>query len=370
MENQILAPKSIAIVGVSESKEKIGSVILQNLMKDGYNGKIYPINPKYEELFGKKSYPDILAVKEDIETVCIAIPYQFVEQVVDQCIEKKVKSVVIISAGFKETGEQGKELEERIANRLKDANIRLLGPNCLGYINNKAKVNLTFARENPGNGNIAFISQSGAFCTIILDMACAKGLGFSNVISLGNKADIQENELLTTFLNDSDTSAIAMYLEEFTDGKELVSLCQKSKKPILIIAPGSSEKSQLAISSHTGSLASSYDTTTAAIKKSNMILAENSEELFKLMEMMKLKSIPRGKRIAIVTNAGGPGIIAVDRAEKEGLEVVNLGEKTREKLLKDLPEESNIANPIDILGDAKKDRYEDAILAALDDINV
>jgi len=370
MENQILAPKSIAIVGVSESKEKIGSVILQNLMKDGYNGKIYPINPKYEELFGKKSYPDILAVKEDIDTVCIAIPYQFVEQVVDQCIEKKVKSVVIISAGFKETGEQGKELEERIANRLKDANIRLLGPNCLGYINNKAKVNLTFARENPGNGNIAFISQSGAFCTIILDMACAKGLGFSNVISLGNKADIQENELLTTFLNDSDTSAIAMYLEEFTDGKELVSLCQKSKKPILIIAPGSSEKSQLAISSHTGSLASSYDTTTAAIKKSNMILAENSEELFKLMEMMKLKSIPRGKRIAIVTNAGGPGIIAVDRAEKEGLEVVNLGEKTREKLLKDLPEESNIANPIDILGDAKKDRYEDAILAALDDINV
>ncbi len=370
MESQILSPRSIAIVGVSDQPDKIGSALLRNLIDGGYNGKIYPVNPKHKELQKRKTYPDILSIEDNVEMVCIAIPHQFVESVVDQCVEKKVKSVVIISAGFKETGKQGKELEERITEKLKNAKIRVLGPNCLGYINNKAKINLTFARENPGNGNIAFISQSGAFCTTILDMASEKKLGFSHVISLGNKADIHENELLTMFLNDSDVAAIAIYLEEFADGKELVSICQKSKKPILIIAPGSSEKSQLAISSHTGSLASSYDTTLAAIKKGNMILAENSEELFKLIEMMNLKSIPKGKRVAIITNAGGPGIIAVDRTEKEGLEVVEFGEKTKEKLLKILPEESNITNPVDILGDAKKDRYEFAIETVLDDINV
>ncbi|MHC1716784.1 MAG: acetate--CoA ligase family protein [Candidatus Dojkabacteria bacterium] len=370
MESQILSPKSIAIVGVSEQVNKIGSVLLKNLIDGGYNGKIYPVNPKHEELQGRKVYADILSIEEGLEMVCIAIPHQFVEDIVDQCVTKKVKSVVIISAGFKETGEQGKELETRIGNKLKGAGIRLLGPNCLGYINNEAKINLSFARENPGNGSIAFISQSGAFCATILDMACEKKLGFSDIISLGNKADIHENELLSLFLNNSEIKAIAIYLEEFADGKEFVTLCQKSKKPILIIAPGSSEKSQLAISSHTGALASSYDTTIAAIKKGNMILAENSEELFKLIELVNLKSFPKGKRMGIVTNAGGPGIIAVDRAEKEGLEVVELGEKTKEKLLKTLPEESNITNPVDILGDARKDRFEFAIQTLLDDINV
>jgi len=370
MDISILNPKSIAIVGASEQTEKIGSVLLRNLIEGGYNGKIYPINPKYNELQGRKTYTDILSVEDPIDMVCIAIPHQFVEDIIDQCVTKAVKSVVIISAGFKETGEKGKEVEERIKNKLKSANIRLLGPNCLGYINNKAKINLTFARENPGNGNIAFISQSGAFCTSILDMATEKKLGFSHVISLGNKADIFENELLTIFLNDSDIHAIAIYLEEFSDGKEFVTLCQKSKKPILIIVPGSSEKSQKAISSHTGSLASSHDTIVAAIKKSNMILAENSEELFKLIELVHMEAIPKGKRIGIVTNAGGPGIIAVDKAEKEGLEVVDIGEKTKEKLLKDLPEEANITNPVDILGDAKKERYEIAIETLLDDINI
>ncbi len=365
-----LSPKSIAIVGVSNDIEKIGSVILKNLLEGGYNGKVYPINPKYEELQGRKAYPNILSIDEDIDLVCIAIPHQFVEDIIDQCVIKRVKTVVIITAGFKETGAQGKELEERISNKLKAAGIRLLGPNCLGFINNRSKINLSFARENPGDGNIAFISQSGAFCTAILDMACEKGLGFSHVISVGNKADINENEIIPYLINDGSIKALALYLEEFTDGKEFVSLAQKSKKPILIIAPGSSEKSQKAISSHTGSLASSYDTTIAAIKKANLILAENSEELFKLMELVNTEYLPKGKKVAIVSNAGGPAIIAVDRLEKEGLEVVDFGEKTTQKLMKLLPEESNIYNPVDVLGDAKSDRYESAITTILDDINV
>lgn len=367
---EILSPKSIAIIGASSDPEKIGSVILKNLIEGGYNGKIYPCNPKYPELQGRKAYASILEIPEAIDMVCISIPHQFVEEVIDQCVEKKVKSVLIITAGFKETGEQGKELENRIKTKLKEAKIRLIGPNCLGFINNESKINISFARENPGEGDIAFISQSGAFCAAILDMACEKGLGFSHVISLGNKADVNENELLPDFIRDNSIKAIALYLEEFTDGKEFVSIAQKSKKPIIIIAPGSSAKSQKAISSHTGSLASSYDTTIAAIKKANLILAENSEELFTLMELVNTQNLPKGKRIGIVSNAGGPGIIAVDRAEKEGLEVVDFGEKTTQKLMKGLPEEASINNPVDVLGDAKCDRYAYAIETILDDINV
>ena len=370
MIDKIFSPRSIAVVGASQDTEKIASVILRNVIEGGYNGKVYPINPKYEEIQGRQSFPDILQVKDHIDMVCIAIPYQFVESIVDQCVQKKVQSVVIITAGFKETGDEGKVLEERISQKLKDANIRLLGPNCLGFINNKAKINLSFARQNPGEGNIAFVSQSGAFCTAILDMACETGIGFSHIVSLGNKADIHENELMQALLFDNNVKALALYLEEFADGKEFVTLAQKAKKPVLLIAPGSSEKAKLAISSHTGSLASSYDTITAAVKKGNVILAENSEDLFKLITLINQSAIPKGKKIAIITNAGGPGILATDAVEREGLELTEIGEKTKQKLLKVLPRESNIKNPIDILGDAKSDRYELAIQAVLEEKDV
>jgi acetate---CoA ligase (ADP-forming) len=367
MNSNILNPKSVAIVGASIDTEKIASVILRNLIEGGYNGKIYPINPKYIEIQGRKTYPTVLDVPENIDLVCIAIPYQFVEEVVDQCVKKKVKTVVIISAGFKEIGGEGEELENRITEKLKNAKIRLLGPNCLGYIDNRAKINLSFARENPGEGDIAFVSQSGAFCTAILDMACEKGLGFSHIISLGNKADIQENELMDQLFSDSNVKALALYLEQFADGKEFVSLSQKAKKPILLIAPGSSEKAKEAISSHTGSLASSYDTTIAAVKKGNIVLAQNSEELFELINLIHINILPKGNKMAIVTNAGGPGIIATDMVEKEGLVLANIGEKTQQKLLSILPKETSIKNPIDILGDAKSDRYEDTIKALFDE---
>lgn len=366
----ILSPKSVAIIGVSDNPEKVGTVMMQNLLDTGYNGRIYPVNPKYTELLGRKAYPSILEINEEIDMVCIALPYQAVEEIVDQCIEKRVKSVLIVSAGFAETGPEGKELEERITNKLRGAKIRLIGPNCLGFINNKAKIDLTFARSNPGNGEIAFISQSGAFCTAILDMASESGMGFSHVISVGNKADINENELLPYFLNNNSVKAVAIYLEEFADGKEFVSIVQRSKKPVLLIAPGSSEKSKQAISSHTGSLASSYDAVLAAVKKSNIILAENSEELYKLMELINTGFTPKGKNIAIISNAGGPGITAVDRAEIEGLEVVDLGERTEQRLKNILPVEASIKNPVDVLGDSKSDRYASAITTVLEDVNV
>jgi len=366
---KILSPKSIAIVGVSSDLQKVGAVLLKNLLEGGYNGKIYPINPKYTELQGRQVFPNILAVNEDIDLVCISLPYQLVEEIVDQCIMKKVKTVLIVSAGFSEVGPEGRELEERITNKLKGARIRLIGPNCLGFINNKAKINLSFARSNPGDGNIAFISQSGAFCTAILDMAEESNSGFGYVISVGNKADINENELLPYFISNPLIKAIAIYLEEFSDGKEFVSIAQRSKKPILLIAPGSSEKSKQAISSHTGSLASSYDTVLAAVRKANLILAENSEELYKLIELVDMGYMPKGKNVAVVSNAGGPGITAVDSAEREGLEIISLGEKTQQKLKRDLPVEASFENPVDVLGDAKSDRYASAIETVIEDVN-
>lgn len=370
IRDNTLSPRSIAIVGVSQEKNKIGSVIYHNLLEGGFTGKVYPVNPKYKEIEGKECFPSILDIKDGIDLVCIVIPSQFVNSIVDECIQKKVNTVVIISAGFKETGEEGKKLEDDITNKLKNAGIRLIGPNSLGYINNSENINLSFARSNPGDGNTAFISQSGAFATAILDMACKDNIGFSKVISIGNKADISENELIEYFQKDKETDSIAMYLEEFTDGKDFIEIAKDIDKPIVIIAPGSSLKAAQAISSHTGSLASSYDTTLAAIKKANLIKVESSEEMFDTLKVLSSKKLPKGKNVAILTNAGGPGIMATDFVEKFELNMAEIGEKSKEKLMKDLPIFASVNNPVDILGDALLERYEKGIRVLLDDINV
>lgn len=370
MKDEILFPKSIAVVGVSSDKSKIGRIIYDNALNGGYQGKIYPVNPKYDNIDGEKCYPTVNDIGDTIDMVCISLPYQLVEGIVDNCILKKIKSVIIISSGFKETGEQGKELEERIAQKLKEANIRLIGPNTLGIINNEINLNLSFARKNPGAGTTAFISQSGAFCTAILDMALHDNIGFSKVISIGNKADINENELIEYLQRDKSTDSIAIYLEEFNDGKDFVEIAQRSEKPMIIIAPGSSQQGKAAISSHTGSLASSYDTTVAAIKKGNLIKVESSEEMFDAIKVLSMKKMPKGRGVAIVTNGGGPGIMATDCVERFGLKLTQIGDKTKEKLSKFLPIQSNINNPVDILGDALLDRYEYSIKTLLDDISV
>jgi len=370
MKDEILFPKSIAVVGVSSDKSKIGRIIYDNALNGGYQGKIYPVNPKYDNIDGEKCYPTVNDIGDTIDMVCISLPYQLVEGIVDDCILKKVKSVIIISSGFKETGKQGKELEERIAQKLKEANIRLIGPNTLGIINNEINLNLSFARKNPGAGTTAFISQSGAFCTAILDMALHDNIGFSKVISIGNKADINENELIEYLQRDKSTDSIAIYLEEFSDGKDFVEIAQRSEKPMIIIAPGSSQQGKAAISSHTGSLASSYDTTVAAIRKGNLIKVESSEEMFDAIKVLSMKKMPKGRGVAIVTNGGGPGIMATDCVEKFGLDLAQIGDKTKENLSKFLPIQSNINNPVDILGDALLDRYEYSIKTLLDDISV
>jgi len=371
MNHNVINPKSIAVVGVSNNKKKIGSIILENLLKDGFKGDIYPVNPKYEEIKDLKCFPSIKALPEIPEMVCIVIPSLAVETVVDECIEKKIKSIVIISSGFKETGEAGKILEENIQQKTKKARIRLLGPNCLGFINNKENINLSFVRKNPGNGNIAFISQSGAFCASILDMALESNIGFSHIFSLGNKADINENELLDLLIKDKDVETIILYLEQFFDGKEFINIARNTKKPIITIVPGGSKRAELAIASHTGSLVSSYDTTIATLKKANNIRVDSAKELFytvKVTDLYKKKKI--GKRVGILTNAGGPGIIATCFAEKNNLLVVNLDERTKKQLKEVLHNASSIQNPVDILGDALAEDYEKSLEILLKDPNI
>jgi len=367
MKEEIFSPKSIAVVGASINPRRIGSVMMQNLVNDGYEGQIYPVNPKYQEILGRKSYPDVLSIEEPVDQACIAIPAEAVEKVVDQCIEKKVKSIVIISAGFKETGKEGENLEKRIAGKIRKAGIRLLGPNCLGYINNKEGVNLSFARKNPGNGSTAFISQSGAFCCAVLDMAKADGFGFSHIVSIGNKPDIEENELIEMFEKDPTVDAIALYIEQFSDGKEFVSLAQKSKKPIVAIVPGSSEKAQMAISSHTGSLANPHDTIISALRKSNAVIVDSAVELYNMIKVIKNGKLSQGENVTIITNAGGPGIIAADNIAEENLYLTELSKETIQNLKENLPPSCSIHNPVDLLGDASADRYEKAINAIMED---
>ena len=368
MNQNIINPKSIAIVGVSENKKKIGSVIFESLLRDGFKGDIYPINPKHEEIRGLKCYPSINDLPNPPEMVCIAIPSLAVENIVDECIVKKVKSIVIVSSGFKETGEAGRNLEESIRRKTKEAGIRVLGPNCLGFINNKEDINLSFVRKNPGDGNIAFISQSGAFCTSILDMALESNIGFSHIFSLGNKSDINENELLDLLIKDKDVGTIILYLEQFFDGKEFINIARNTKKPIITIIPGGSVKAEEAISSHTGSLVSSYDTTIATLKKANNIQVDSTNELFytvKVADLYKDKRI--GKKIAILTNAGGPGVIATSSAEENSLEIVDLEEKTEIQLKEILHDASGLQNPVDILGDALAQDYEKSLSILLKD---
>lgn len=363
---------SIAIVGVSDDPTKIGSVIFSNLRQEHFAGAIYPINPKYSTIFGHPSYPSLLEISTEIDVVCIAVPQPVVEQVIDDCIAKKVKNVVIITAGFAEVGNAGKELEERIAQKLKNADIRLLGPNCLGFIATHNNCNLSFAASTPKKGNIAFLSQSGAFCTALLDMAIPKNMGFSHLISIGNKADIAENELLRHLAQNPKVSVLGAYLEEIEDGRELLATYQNLavKKPFILFKPGKSNEAQKAISSHTGSIAGSYQTFKTAVSQAGIILAPTIRATLSLLMAFSWLPLPKGDRIAIITNAGGPGIIATDTIIESGLHLASFTDVTKEQLKNSLPPTSSLHNPIDILGDALADRYQIALRAVTADENV
>ncbi|MBS7619961.1 acetate--CoA ligase family protein [Candidatus Bathyarchaeota archaeon] len=370
--NTLFNPRSIAIIGASNSPGKVGFILTKNMIECGYSGEIYPINPGAEEIQGLKCYPSVLDVSSEIDLVVIAIPANRVLNVVEECGRKGVKALIIISAGFKEAGREGAILEKKLVEICHKYGMRLQGPNCLGIIDTITPINLSFARTMPKRGGIGFISQSGALGTAVLDWAIKEEIGISSFISLGNKADLDEVEFIEAMGEREEVKVILLYLESIERGQKFIEIAKKivKKKPIIVLKGGVSTAGARAAGSHTGALVGSFIAYRTAFKKAGVIFAESVEELFNYASAFVEQPLPGNGGVAIVTNAGGPGILVTDLCEKLGVPLATLSKTTRQELASKLPSAASLGNPIDILGDAMADRYEFALEKTLQDDSV
>ena len=351
-------PKSIAIIGASSKPGKVGYNVLKNIVESKYEGKLFPINPKAEEILGYKSYKSVLDVQVEIDIAILVIPSKFVNPTAEECGKKKIKGLVIITAGFKEIGGAGIEREKELVRISKKYNMRVIGPNCLGLIG--LNYNGSFATNTPKKGEIAMISQSGAMLTSFMDYSMDQAFGFSCNISLGNKADMDEVDFIEYLANDPNTKVILCYLESIEDGDKFLRVVPEAarKKPIIILKSGVSAAGARAASSHTGALAGSDIAYDLAFNKCGILRANSIAELFDYGEILLFQPLPKSNSFAIVTNAGGPGIVATDAFEREGLKFAQFTEPILHLLRENLPAEAAIFNPIDIIGDASPERYE------------
>ena len=370
--NNFFNPKTIAVVGASANKEKLGHSILKNILDYKYKGKIFPVNLKGEKVLGLKSYQSVLDIKSKIDLAIIVIPAKAVNSVLEKCGKAKIKNVIIISAGFKEIGGDGIILEEKMKEIAEKYNIKIIGPNCLGILDSVNNLNASFANGMVKKGSIGFISQSGAICTAMLDWANLNNVGFSKFVSLGNKSVVSEVEMIEFFKNDKKTKAVLAYIESVNYGKKFMKAAAElvKIKPLIIIKSGTSKASQKAMQSHTGALANKEDVVKTAFRQVGIIRVDNLEELFNIAKFLSRNNYLNGNKIAIVTNAGGPGVICTDEIENNGLKLASLEKKTIEVLKKNLPVETSVNNPVDLIGDAKADRYEIAAKTLLLDKNV
>ena len=369
--DKIFNPGTVALIGASRDSNSVGHGILKNLI-DGcvfpseycrpFKGKIYPINPNAEEILGKRCYASIKDIDNEIDLAIIATPANIVHGIVKECIQKKVGGIIIISAGFAEINEEGKKLQEKIVEDLRKAKIPLIGPNCLGIIRPSINLNASFAPSMPPIGNVAFVSQSGAIADSIIDWAIERRYGFTTIISYGNRADLDVYDFLEWLEKDPDTKTIALYIEGLDDGKRFMEVAKKISKPIIALKAGKTSEGSSAISSHTGSLAGSYEVYKAAFKQSNVIMAETIEDLFDLAKTLANQPIC-DNNIAIVTNGGGCGVLCADYCSEMGVNLVELKKNTITKLEKtgQMHPAYNKRNPLDIIGDALPERYEAAI---------
>ena len=368
----LFSPKSIAVVGATESRDKPGYAILFNIIKSGFAGKIYPVNPGKDEILRLPCYKNLDAIKSEIDLAVIVIPGKLVLDTLETCGKLGVRSAIVISAGFRETGHEGLLAEHTIADIARRYQMPVLGPNCLGLINTLAPVNATFAKDTPPIGKIAFMSQSGALCTSVLDIALAEDVGFSYFVSLGNKADLNEIDFLQAWEDLPDVKVVLAYLEGITDGTRFIEVARRitKKKPIVAIKAGVTSSGSRAVSSHTGALAGSERAYEAAFKQAGVIRARSMGELFDFAIVLARQPLPRNDKVAIITNAGGPGIMATDAIERAGLSLVSFSNETMENLRKALPPAASVLNPVDLLGDATTDRYKSALEVVLADPNV
>jgi len=362
-------PKSVAVIGSSRTAGKLGYTILENL-KISFNGKIYPINPNAGEILGLISYPSVLDVKEPIDLAIIVVPAEIVKSVLENCIKKKINHIIIISSGFSEIGEKERELE--LKKIKKDA--RIIGPNCIGIY--KKDLDMIFFPRNrlkrPPEGSISFITQSGAFGSILLDIMANDGVGVSKFISIGNKIDVDEIELIKYLESDLSTRCIAIYLESIVDGEEFIKVAKKTTKikPIVAFKAGKTEKGIEAVASHTGALAGSSAVYSAAFKQAGVIEAKNSEEIFDFAKALANQPVLKDNKIAVVTDGGGFGIVATDAAIQLGLELPSLSNESIKALKSFLPAYATTKNPIDLTGDATDERYQKSLEVVLKDKNI
>ncbi|MEA3377599.1 MAG: acetate--CoA ligase family protein [Chloroflexota bacterium] len=372
MLDNFFQPESVAVIGASRHPEKLGYAVLNNLKKGGYQGRLYPVNPKAEEILGLEAYASVLDIPDPVGLAVIVVPAKIVPHVLRECGEKDISAVVVITAGFREAGREGLEQERELIAIAKEYDLRLIGPNCLGVIDTDTPLNATFAAGMPPGGPINFMSQSGALGTAVLDLAMAGRVGFSKFVSLGNKADVSETDLLRAWGDDPDSRVILIYVEGVPDGQEFMDVARQvtRNKPIVAIKSGVTKSGSRAVSSHTGSLAGSEQAYKAAFEQAGVTRAASMQQVFDYALGFAYQPPLEGNRVGIVTNAGGPGILATDAVEHAGLEIPRLSNETVRALEEYLPGAASAANPVDVLGDALADRYEHAIELVLNDPKV
>jgi len=370
--NRFFNPNAVAVVGASSKPGKVGHAILRNLASSGFQGPIYPVNPHADEILGLKCHRSVVEIEGPVDLAVVVVPAPAVVPVVEECGEKGIGGAVVISAGFKESGPEGLARERELEEVARKLGIRVVGPNCLGVMSTGSGLNATFAEGMPKRGNVSLMSQSGALATAIIDWSIQQGIGYSKFVSFGNGVDVGVVDLLRAWEDDEETTVIVAYIEGLPNGPEFIEVARRVslKKPVIVVKSGSTQAGARAVSSHTGSLAGSEHAYNAAFLQSGVIRAHSMEELFDLAVAFAYQGPPRGRSVGIVTNAGGPGIMATDAADRAGLRLASLEQDTVQALREKLPEAANFYNPVDVLGDADAERYRYAAEHLLRDENV
>lgn len=370
--DRFFSPGSIALIGASSAPQKLGYVLLDNLQRGRYEGRLYPVNPRTERILGLRCYAGVRDIEETPDLAILAVPPRAVGEVLEQCGEKGVRAALVITAGFRETGPEGRAAEDELVAIARKHGIRLVGPNSVGIVNTSAHMNATFAETAPVPYEVSVLSQSGAVATAILDWARSIDMGFAKFVSLGNMADLNDVDFLQYLANDPETKIIVGYLEGIRDGKRLLETARRvtASKPFIVMKVGSTAAGARAASSHTGALATAEAVVDAAFRQAGIVRAITMAELFDYVLCFSYAPLPRGRRLAIVTNAGGPGVMAADAVDRMGLELAQLSPETRSALREQLPEAAVMGNPVDVLGDAGSDRYQTALELVRDDPGV
>ncbi|MDP3105347.1 MAG: CoA-binding protein [Candidatus Methanoperedens sp.] len=363
----IFYPASIAVIGASNNEIKWGGRILKNILRD-FKGKVYPVNPGETSIQGLVSYSSVLEIPGEVEMALIIVPAKFVLSVVEECGKKGVKGLIVVSAGFSETGNN--ELERELVSTVRKYGMRMIGPNTLGIVNEPAGLNASIIGRLPRPGSISFITQSGSLGLALAEWTIDTGIGLCKVISTGNKADIDDVDLIKYLDSDPSTGVIAMYIEGIKRGREFIDAVRMVKKPIVAIKTGRSKRSAKAVFSHTGSIAGSDEVYSAAFRQAGILRVDNIDDLFDAALAFSCQPLPSGNNVAILSNGGGASIVAADECERQGINIVDLSEKTREQIKSVIPEFASSVNPIDTAGTVSFKIYNDSIQALLDDPNV